>query len=105
VCRHNDSHIRAFSHTHLVGAGVGDFGNIGIMAVTKPLSSREIHPRHGRGYMSRFSHETEVATPGYYAVTLEDPGVRVELTSPGTHVGFHRYTFPPSTLLKVTDQP
>ena len=28
---YEDTYIRAFSHTRLVGAGVGDFGNFGIM--------------------------------------------------------------------------
>jgi len=46
-----------------------------------------------KGYRSRFSHDTEVASPGYYAVTLEDYGIRVELTST-TRAGFQQYTFP-----------
>jgi len=46
-----------------------------------------------KGYRSRFSHDTEVASPGYYAVTLEDYGIRAELTST-TRAGFQRYTFP-----------
>lgn len=46
-----------------------------------------------KGYRSRFNHDTEVASPGYYAVTLEDYGIRAELTST-TRTGFQRYTFP-----------
>ena len=46
-----------------------------------------------KGYRSRFSHDTEVASPGYYAVTLEDYGIRAELTST-TRAGFQQYTFP-----------
>ncbi|MEJ2704097.1 MAG: glycoside hydrolase family 92 protein, partial [Sedimentisphaerales bacterium] len=46
-----------------------------------------------KGYRSRFSHDTEVASPGYYAVTLEDYRIRAELTST-TRSGFQRYTFP-----------
>jgi putative alpha-1,2-mannosidase len=46
-----------------------------------------------KGYESRFDHATEEASPGYYAVTLEDYGVRAELTAT-ERVGFHRYTFP-----------
>jgi len=45
------------------------------------------------GYRSRFKHDTEVASPGYYAVTLEDYGIRAELTST-TRASFQRYTFP-----------
>ncbi len=32
-----DTHIRAFSHTRLVGAGATDLGNFGVMAVTQPV--------------------------------------------------------------------
>ena len=35
----------------------------------------------GSGYTSRFSHQDEVAQPGYYAVTLADYGIRAELTA------------------------
>jgi len=45
------------------------------------------------GYRSRFSHASEVAKPGYYAVTLDGPGVRAEMTA-GTRIGVHRYSFP-----------
>src|SRR5262249_39576705 len=44
-------------------------------------------------YTSRFSHEDEVAEPGYYAVTLDDYRVRAELTA-SARVGVHRYRFP-----------
>lgn len=45
------------------------------------------------GYRSHFDHRSEVAHPGYYAVTLDGPRVRAELTA-GTRVGVHRYAFP-----------
>jgi len=45
------------------------------------------------GYRSRFSHEHEKATPGYYAVMLEDYGIKAELTAT-QRAGIHRYTFP-----------
>ena len=45
------------------------------------------------GYRSRYSHQNELASPGYYAVTLDDYGIRAELTST-TRGGFQRYTFP-----------
>lgn len=47
----------------------------------------------GSGYTSRFRHDTEQAQPGYYAVTLDDYGVRAELSA-SARVGVHRYTFP-----------
>lgn len=42
---------------------------------------------------SAFSHESESAEPGYYAVTLEDFDTRAEVTATD-RVGVHRYTFP-----------
>ena len=48
------------------------------------------------GYRSRFSHENEVAQPGYYKVKLDDYEVTAELTST-PRVAIHRYTFPESS--------
>jgi predicted alpha-1,2-mannosidase len=45
------------------------------------------------GYCSKFLHETEKASPGYYKVFLEDYGIGVELTCT-ERTGFHKYTFP-----------
>ena len=93
--RYEDPTIQGFSHTHFSGAGHSDLGDILVMPQagpdakfdpgdpTKPMS----------GYRSRFDHRGEIAHPGYYAVTLTDSGVRVELTA-GTRIGVHRYTFP-----------
>ncbi len=53
-----------------------------------------------KGYRSRFRHETEVASPGYYAVTLDDYGIRAELTAT-TRAGFQRYTFPKSDKAQI----
>jgi predicted alpha-1,2-mannosidase len=47
------------------------------------------------GYESSYSHNEEVASPGYYSVNLKDYGIKAELTST-ERVGFHRYTFPKS---------
>ncbi|MCB0012333.1 MAG: GH92 family glycosyl hydrolase [Anaerolineales bacterium] len=81
--RYTDAQIHWFSHVHawqLCGIPVmptmGDFrGHLGSNA-----------------YASRFSHDNEIAQPGYHAVTLEDYGIRAELTAT-TRVGWHRYTF------------
>ncbi|CAN5237339.1 GH92 family glycosyl hydrolase [soil metagenome] len=93
--RHEDPTIIGFSHTHFSGAGHSDLGDILVMPVsgdTVPLEPGDAG-KPGSGYRSRFAHDDEVATPGYYAVTLTDPGVRAEMTA-GTRVGVHRYAFP-----------
>ena len=55
-----DNSIDAFSHTHLVGAGVGDWGNVGVM-VTRSISADIIKDNN---YRSKFSHDGEIAQPG-----------------------------------------
>lgn len=92
--QHDDPTIVGFSHTHLSGTGHSDLGDIMIMPQTGVL---RLNPgtadNPDAGYRSRFSHDTETATPGYYAVTLADNGVRAEMTAT-QRVGVHRYTFP-----------
>jgi predicted alpha-1,2-mannosidase len=46
-------------------------------------------------YKSAFTHEGEIAKPGYHKVFLTDYGIWAELTST-CRVGLHRYTFPKS---------
>jgi predicted alpha-1,2-mannosidase len=92
--QYKDPTILGFSHTHFSGAGHSDLGDV----LTMPISGDvRLDPGEGdkalSGYRSRFSHATEQAEPGYYAVTLSDYAVRAELTA-STRVGFHRYTFP-----------
>lgn len=80
---YDDQQIYGFSHTHLSGTGIGDLGDILLL----PFSGGDsIKP------VATFKKETEKATPGYYAVRLDNFGVNVELTSTD-RVGFHRYTF------------
>ncbi|MXP29143.1 glycoside hydrolase family 92 protein [Porphyrobacter algicida] len=93
--RYDDPTIQGFSHTHFSGAGHSDLGDFLIMPVSgdKVLLDPGSGDDPSSGYRSRYSHASEVAQPGYYAVTLSDYDVRAELTA-GTRVGVHRYTFP-----------
>jgi len=88
-----DSSIVGFSHTHFSGTGHSDMGDILIMPTTGPLLL-DPGPKdaHDQGYRSRFSHENEQAVPGFYAVTLDDYDIDVELTAT-TRCGFHKYVF------------
>lgn len=91
---YDDSSIMGFSHTHLSGTGIGDYGDILFMPVVgeKPLlPGNEEHPEEG--YRSRYSHEKESARPGYYEVWLEDDSIHAELTAT-LRTGWHRYTYP-----------
>lgn len=80
---YDDNQIYAFSHTHLSGTGIGDLGDVAIL----PFSGGDsIKP------VATFKKETEKATPGYYAVRLDNFGIDVELTSTD-RVGFHKYMY------------
>jgi predicted alpha-1,2-mannosidase len=88
--------LLGFSHTHLSGTGIGDLGDVlflpytGVPQLIAP-NGNDVEPSFG----SSFSHEKEKASPGYYAVYLDDYHIEVELTAT-EHAGFHRYTFPQS---------
>jgi len=88
--------IAGFSHLHswtmgglLVMPAVGELK-------TQPGGEKD----PDAGYRSRFSHDTEVAVPGYYAVTLDDYKIRAELSST-TRCGFQRYTFPKAKQARI----
>ncbi len=91
---YSDNSIRGFSHTHLSGTGIGDLGDILFMPFTGEAKITPGSPENpDSGYRSRFNHNSEVASPGYYSVELSDYKIKAELTA-STRVGFHRYSFP-----------
>jgi len=92
--QYGDPSIMGFSHTHFSGSGHSDLGDVLVMPIAGDVRLEPGDPlKPGSGYRSRFSHDSEVVQPGYYAVTLSDYGVRAELTA-GRRIGWHRYTFP-----------
>ena len=84
-----DSTIAGFSHTHLDGTGAGDLYDISFLPVILPARTAEAP----LGVHSRFSHDRETATAGYYKVHLDDYGIDVELTATD-RCGIQRYTVP-----------
>ncbi len=98
---YSDSSLLGFSHTHLSGTGGADYGDI----LLQPFSG-EIKWQPGSkadpdaGYRSRFSHDRESASPGYYQVYLDDHKVNVELSAT-RRTGFHKYTFDKDVLPRV----
>lgn len=92
---YSDSVIYGFSHTHLSGTGVSDYGDILLMPGTgEPIYHNGYAQVPGQGYGRLFRKETEEAHAGYYQVLLEPGNIRVELTA-GLRTGWHRYSFPP----------
>ncbi len=83
---YSDNFIYGFTHTHLSGTGVSDYGDILLMPVNgEPSPDNKV-------YGSKFSHSNEKASAGFYAVKLDDDNILAELTAT-TRVGFHRYRF------------
>jgi predicted alpha-1,2-mannosidase len=84
-----DSTIAGFSHTHLSGTGAGDLYDVLFMPVTLPYNEAQGE----LGIHSKFSHNDEEASAGYYRVKLQDYNINVELTAT-PRCGVQRYTFP-----------
>ena len=84
---YTDSLVYGFSHTHLSGTGVSDYGDILIMPYS---GTPRLHEQNK--IASRFSHNEEKASPGYYQCKLLDYGVDVQLTVT-PRCGLHQYTF------------
>ncbi len=99
--------IEGFSINHVSGAGwFGDLGNFQVMPVVgdtglrsgtyqwMPLKKSE------NGWCSEFSHESEEATAGYYAVTLDRYNIRAECTV-STRAGIMRITYPETNQARI----
>jgi predicted alpha-1,2-mannosidase len=83
---YSDNLIYGFSHTHLNGTGVSDYGDIMLMpTMGEPSFDNKV-------YSSTFSHANEKASAGFYSVKLDKHNIDVRLTT-STRVGFHEYTF------------
>ena len=83
---YSDNVIYGFSHTHLNGTGVSDYGDIMLMpTMGEPSFDNKV-------YSSTFSHDNEKASAGFYSVKLDKHNIDVRLTT-SIRVGFHEYTF------------
>lgn len=91
---YSDSIIYGFSHTHLSGTGISDYGDVLLMPTAGEMYLNALsNGAPEKGYASRFQHRNETASPGYYSVRLDDDNILVELTAT-ERAGIHRYTFP-----------
>ena len=88
---YTDDHIYGFSHTHLSGTGILDYGDVLLMPTNEVIFNNGADGE--KGYRSSFSHDNEVATPGYYSVHLDNTNIDVSLTV-SDRSGIHNYTFP-----------
>jgi predicted alpha-1,2-mannosidase len=95
---YDDSSITGFSLTHLSGPGCAIAGDFPVLPMTGAL------PADPGSATASFSHSTESAHPGYYAVTAG--GVRTQLAVTD-RTGVAQFTYPATTqaqmLVKVAD--
>ncbi len=87
---YSDDVIYGFSHTHLSGTGVSDYGDILLMPTNKEVYNNGADGKEG--YSSKFSHDKEKASPGYYEVHLDDTNIDVRLTVT-ERAGIHEYRY------------
>ena len=89
--------IIGFTHTNLSGTGIATKSRYSNILFKPTVGSLQVEPGSDdepeSGYRSRFSHDQEEASPGYYMVMLQDHNIKAELTAT-ERVGMHRYTFP-----------
>lgn len=91
---YGDSLINGFSHTHVSGTGCADYGDLLIMpTVGDQVIDNQTDTIQNLPYASPFSHDREVAEPGYYSVMLDRYGIKAEMTA-NERVAIHRFTFP-----------
>lgn len=83
---YTDSVVYGFSHTHLSGTGISDYGDILFMPTTGEPKFKNSE------YISGFSKKNETASPGYYKTHLDKYNIDVELTAT-TRAGIHHYTY------------
>ena len=89
-----DTEIWGFSHTHLSGTGIGDYGDFLMMPFTGKIGIGSGTPdKPDYQYRSPFKKENQSASPGYYQVQLDRYQIKAELTAT-PRAGMHRYTFP-----------
>ncbi len=90
---YKDTTILGFSHTHLNGTGCPDLYDFLFMPYGGDIKWKAgSDDGSTAGFRSKYRHETEKATPGYYGVTLDDYHIKAEMTAT-EHCGMHRYTF------------
>ena len=84
--RYADEEIKVFSQTHISGTGCNDMGDVALMPGVVP---------------SKYDKKTQVAQPGYYAVTL-DTGCALETTvAPHSSIYHFNFTSEPKILLDL----
>lgn len=98
---YSDDTVYGFSHIHLSRKSQVNYGDILLMPTVGRVNIRQGTTENTESvYFSKFNHDKEEASPGYYRVWLDDYGIDVQLTAT-RRVGFHKYTFPQTENAKI----
>ena len=88
---YSDQQIRGFSNFHNGSSGGTSVSNRAGLLSLMPFV--EVPDTFFRSPVAGIDKKTEKASPGYYAVNLNQANILAELTAM-SHVGVHKYTFP-----------
>ena len=88
----NSGTLFGFSQTHLSGMAGGGNGTQGDILFMPTLENGPFFSVCQSGFL----HSSEIASPGYYKVKLDDSNITVELTAT-IRAGLNKYTFPESS--------
>ncbi len=96
---YKDEKIQGFRGSHwLSGSCVQDYGSVTIMPIDGVLKT-DIQER-----ASTYRHETEITTPAYYSVALDDYSIQAEMTAT-KRCGLFRFTWKEAELAQIVVQP
>ena len=89
--KYDATEIIGFSHTHMSGGGCPALKDIMLFPVSETswIGKNQFPDK----VSDRFSHDKELAEPGYYKVKLLNSDIDAEITAT-ERCGIHRYTFP-----------
>ena len=93
---YEDDSINGFAHTRLSGTGCADYGDFLVMPTVGKQDVSYVGEKEKaqhNAFASAFSHDNEVASPGYYAVQLDRYNIQAEITAT-CRAAIHRWTFP-----------
>lgn len=88
---YSDSILYGFSHTHLSGTGVSDYGDL-LIVPQSGVAKTQPGYKTSDGYGDVFSHDNEEARPGFYSVHLQKGNIDARFTV-SERAGIHEYSF------------
>ena len=90
---YSSKEILGFSHLHLSGTGIGDWGDILVLPATdKPKTIAARKDDLSDGYGSPFDHSNEECKPGYYKIYLDRYKLTAEISAT-SRAAIHHYRY------------